>query len=300
MRDFWRSHPVGIGEFASRFCGSSDMYGRARRRPTASVNLITVHDGFTLRDLVSYDDKHNEANGEDNRDGTSDNRSWNCGAEGATEDPAVLALRSRQSRAMLTTLLLSFGIPMLLGGDEMGRTQQGNNNAYCQDNEITWFDWSGPDTDLLEFTRRLITLRRAHPVFRRSRFLAGAEASELRWFTPAGTGMTGADWADPNALAVALYLDGSDAPDRAADGTWLIDDDFLVLVNAWWEPLDFVLPDTRPQVAWQVEIDTHDPGSQTGPAAADRKPGDHITVGPRSVVVLKSPCPAESGGGTAA
>jgi len=289
MRDFWRSHPVGIGEFASRFCGSSDMYGRARRRPTASVNLITVHDGFTLRDLVSYDDKHNEANGEDNRDGTSDNRSWNCGAEGPTDDPAVLSLRARQSRAMVATLLLSFGIPMLLGGDEMGRTQQGNNNAYCQDNEITWFDWSARDTDLLEFTKGLVALRKAHPVFRRSRFLAGAEASELRWFTPAGSEMTGADWADPNALAIALYLDGSDDPDRAADGSWLIDDDFLVCVNAWWEPLDFVLPDTRPQAGWQVEIDTYDPGSETAPAAADRKAGDHITVGPRSVAVLKNP-----------
>ena len=174
MRDFWRSHPVGLREFATRFCGSSDMYGRARRRPTATVNLITVHDGFTLRDLVSYNDKHNEANGQDNRDGTDDNRSWNCGAEGPSGDPAVLALRARQSRAMLATLLLSFGIPMLLGGDEMGRTQQGNNNAYCQDNEITWLDWTAQDAGLLEFTRRLIALRKAHPVFRRNRFLAGA------------------------------------------------------------------------------------------------------------------------------
>jgi isoamylase len=286
MRDFWRSHPVGIGEFASRFCGSADMYGRAHRRPTASVNLITVHDGFTLRDLVSYNDKHNEANGEANRDGTSDNRSWNCGAEGPTDDPAVLDLRQRQSRAMLATLLLSFGIPMLLGGDEMGRTQQGNNNAYCQDNEITWLDWAGQDTALLEFTRRLIALREVHAVFRRNRFLAGAEASELRWFTPAGTEMTAADWSDPNALAIALYLDGSDDPDRAADGTWLIDDDFLVLVNAWWEPLEFALPETRPQAMWQVELDTYDPASPAGPAAADHKAGDHITVGPRSIVVL--------------
>jgi isoamylase len=285
MRDFWRSHPVGIGEFASRFCGSSDMYGRAHRRPTASVNLITVHDGFTLRDLVSYDGKHNEANGESNRDGTDDNRSWNCGAEGPTDDPAVLALRERQSRAMLTTLLLSFGIPMLLGGDEMGRTQQGNNNAYCQDNEITWFDWAQQDTSLLEFTRRLIALRRAHPVFRRRRFLAGAEASEPRWFTPAGTEMTGADWSDRGALAIALYLDGSDDPDRAADGSWLIDDDFLVLVNAWWEPLDFVLPATRPQAGWRVEIDTYDPGA----APEERKAGDTVTARPRSVVVLRSP-----------
>ena len=247
MRDFWRSHPVGIGEFADRFTGSADLYGTADRRPTSSVNLITVHDGFTLRDLVSYNDKHNEANGEDNRDGTSDNNSWNCGAEGPTSDPDINALRARQSRAMLTTLMLSFGVPMLLGGDEMGRTQGGNNNAYCQDNEITWFDWASADTGLRDFTKRLIALRKAHPVFRRRRFLSGAEASELRWYTPAGSAMTGADWSDENALAIALYLDGSDDPDRAVDGTWLLDDDFLVLVNAWWEPLDFVLPATRKQ-----------------------------------------------------
>ena len=288
MRDFWRSHPVGLGEFAARFCGSSDMYARARRRPTASVNLITVHDGFTLHNLVSHDAKHNEANGEANHDGTDDNRSWNCGAEGPTDDPAVLALRARQSRAMLTTLLLSFGIPMLLGGDEMGRTQQGNNNAYCQDNEITWFDWSRPDTGLLDFTKRLIGLRRAHPVFRRNRFLAGAEAAELRWFTPAGTEMTAASWSDPNALAIALYLDGSDDPDRAGDGTWLLDDDFLVLVNAWWDPLEFVLPATRPEASWRVEVDTYDLAPPAGPPAA-RCAGDHVTAGPRSVVVLLSP-----------
>jgi isoamylase len=288
MRDFWRSHPVGLGEFATRFCGSSDMYGRARRRPTASVNLITVHDGFTLRDLVSYNDKHNEANKENNRDGTSDNRSWNCGVEGPTDDPAVLALRERQSRAMLATLLLSFGIPMLLGGDEMGRTQQGNNNAYCQDNEVTWFDWSKPDDGLLDFTRRVIALRKAHPVFRRRRFLAGAEAAELRWFTPAGTEMTIPNWSDPNTLAIALYLDGSDDPDRATDGTWLVDDDFMVLVNAWWEPLEFVLPATRPQAGWQVELDTYDLASQSGPAGGQLGAGDRVTVGPRSIAVLKS------------
>jgi glycogen operon protein len=212
MRDFWRSHPVGLGEFASRFAGSSDLYGTVGRRPTASVNLITVHDGFTLADLVSYDDKHNEANGENNRDGTSDNNSWNCGAEGPTGDPGILALRARQSRAMLTTLMLSFGVPMLLGGDEMGRTQHGNNNAYCQDNETTWFDWASADTALLDYTRNLIAFRRAHPVFRRRRFLAGTEASELQWFTPAGTPMDSADWADPNARAIAIYLDGSDDP----------------------------------------------------------------------------------------
>jgi glycogen operon protein len=288
MRDFWRSEPVGIGEFANRFCGSADMYAPGGRRPTASVNLITVHDGFTLHDLVSYDSKHNEANGQDNQDGTDDNRSWNCGAEGPTDDPAVLALRARQSRAMLTTLLLSFGIPMLLGGDELGRTQQGNNNAYCQDNEISWFDWSQPDASLREFTRKLIALRKAHPVFRRSRFLAGVEASELSWFTFAGTGMTAEDWADPNALSIALYLDGSDDPDQAADGTWLVDDDFLVLVNAWWEPLEFTLPATREQAAWQLEIDTDDLAGSAASTAVGRV-GDRRTVGPRSVVVLRSP-----------
>ncbi len=289
MRDFWRSHPVGLGEFATRFCGSSDLYAGEHRRPTASVNLITVHDGFTLRDLVSYDDKHNEANGESNRDGTSDNRSWNCGAEGPTDDPAILALRERQSRAMLTTLLLSFGVPMLLGGDEIGRTQQGNNNAYCQDNEIAWVDWSQPDTALRDFTRQLVAFRKQHPVFRRRRFLDGAEASQLRWFTPGGAEMTAGDWSDESALAIGLYLDGSDDPDRAADGTLLADDDFLVLVNAWWEPLGFTIPATRDGARWRTELDTHAlvPGRASGPE--DRPAGEQVTVGPRSVVVLLDP-----------
>jgi isoamylase len=291
MRDFWRSTPVGIGEFATRFSGSSDLYGTSRRRPTASVNMITVHDGFTLRDLVSYDDKHNEDNGEDNRDGTGDNRSWNCGAEGPTDDPAILALRARQARAMLTTLMLSFGVPLLLGGDEMGRTQQGNNNAYCQDNEITWLDWASPDTALKDFTRKLIAFRRAHPVFRRRRFLTGTEAKHLRWFTPAGMPMDGGDWADPNARAIAIYLDGSDDPDRADDGTFLADDDFLVLVNSWWEPLDFALPDTGPGARWRVEIDSYDPDPPGDGPAQERAPGDTVTAGPRSVVVLRSGYP---------
>jgi isoamylase len=288
MRDFWRSHRIGIGEFATRFCGSSDLYGGAqRRRPTASVNLFTVHDGFTLADLVSYNDKHNEANGEANRDGSSDNRSWNCGAEGPTTDPAILALRKRQSRAMIATQLLSFGVPLLLGGDERGRTQQGNNNAYCQDNEITWFDWSSADAELLAFTRRLVALRKEHPVFRRRRYLAGAEASELGWFTPAGTPMTAADWADPSALSLAVYLDGSDGPDRAEDGTPLLDDDFLALFNAWWEPLDFVIPATRAGLVWRAEMDSYDPAAPA--VAPQHHAGDRLTVGPRSVVVLSGP-----------
>jgi glycogen operon protein len=286
MRDFWRSHPVGIGEFATRFAGSSDLYGMSGRRPTASVNLITVHDGFTLRDLVSYDGKHNEANGEDNRDGTSDNRSWNCGAEGPTADPDILSLRARQSRAMLTTLMLSFGVPLLLGGDELGRTQGGNNNAYCQDNEITWVDWANADTALLEFTRNLIAFRRAHPVFRRRRFLAGAEAFQLQWFTPAGRPMDGPDWADPNACAIAIYLDGSDDPDLAEDGTLLVDDDFLILVNSWWEPLGFELPQTRPGTQWHAEINSYDPAAPA--EAAKHRAGDQVTVGARAMVVLRS------------
>jgi glycogen operon protein len=287
MRDFWRSHEGLLGDFASRFTGSSDLFASRGRRPTASVNLLTVHDGFTLADLVSYDAKHNEANGESNRDGTDDNRSWNCGVEGSSDDPSIVALRGRQRRAMLTTLLLSFGVPLLLGGDELGRSQQGNNNAYCQDNAMTWFDWSHVDADLLGFTRRLVALRRAHPVLRRRRFLAGTEASELGWFTPAGTPMTPSDWADPNARSLALYLDGADDPDRAEDGTLLVDDDILVLVNAWWEAIEFTLPRTRPGQMWYGEIDTFD--TTTRPAPAPPSAGGRITVGARSVVVLSGP-----------
>jgi glycogen operon protein len=290
MRDFWRSHEGLLGEFADRFTGSADVFARPGRRPTASVNLVTVHDGFTLTDLVSYDNKHNEANGEGNRDGTEDNRSWNCGTEGATTEPGITGLRARQRRALLTTLLLSFGVPLLLGGDELGRTQHGNNNAYCQDNPMTWFDWAHIDTDLFTFTKRLIALRRAHPVFRRRRFLAGAEAAELGWHTPDGTAMTNADWADANARALGIYLDGADDPDRAPDGGALVDDDFMVLVNAWWQPLDFVIPATRPGQMWYGELDTFDPA--TLPAVRPPSAGGRVTVGPRSVVVLCGPTSA--------
>ncbi len=285
MRDFWRSHDGLLGEFAARFSGSSDLYSAAGRRPTASVNFITVHDGFTLADLVSYDSKHNQANGEANRDGTDDNRSWNCGAEGPTTEPSVLDLRARQRRALLTTLLLSFGVPMLLGGDELGRTQRGNNNAYCQDNPISWFDWSSPDERLLGFTRRLIAIRRDHPVFRRRRFLTGVEATELRWYTPGGAQMTPADWNYPGARSVAVYLDGADDPDRAADGTLLTDDDFLMMINAWWEPLDFAVPAIRPGQLWDPEIDTYEPSGVAAPGALTA--GGHVTVRPRSIVLLR-------------
>jgi len=284
VRDFWRSHDGLVGEFASPLCGSADIYGgRAEgRRPSASINFITVHDGFTLADLVSYNGKHNEANGEDNRDGTDDNRSWNCGVEGPTTDPDVLALRARQTRALLLTLLLSAGVPMLLGGDELGRTQRGNNNAYCQDNDITWFDWSMVDRDLLCFTRDLIALRRRHPVFRRRRFLTGAAAADLRWFTVSGTEMTDQNWSDPLARSLALFINGATDPDVSADGLPLVDDDFLVFVNAWWEPLTFTVPAAVAAHRWQIVCDTFDP-ARNGVA------GPQLQVWPRSTVILRSP-----------
>ncbi|OBG24564.1 glycogen debranching protein GlgX [Mycobacterium sp. 852002-51057_SCH5723018] len=283
VRDWWRSQDGRLGDFASRLCGSSDIYGDRveGRRPSASVNFVTVHDGFTLNDLVSYNQKHNEANGEGNRDGTDDNRSWNCGVEGPTDDPGVLALRAQQKRAFLLTLLLSGGVPMLLGGDELGRTQRGNNNAYCQDNEITWFDWAAVDDALLGFTTNLVALRRRHPVFRRRRFLTGAAAADLRWFTPSGAEMTPEDWADPSARSIAVFIDGATDPDVDTDGTALIDDDFLVFVNAWWEPLSFSVPADLAQHPWDIVCDTFNP-TRTGPAA------QQVDVGPRSGVVMRS------------
>jgi glycogen operon protein len=289
MRDFWRSKNVGVAEFATRFTGSSDLYGPARRRPTASVNLLTVHDGFTLRDLVSYDAKHNEANGEDNRDGTDDNRSWNCGTEGPTDDADVNALRARQSRAMLSTLLLSSGLPLLLGGDEIGRTQGGNNNAYCQDNEISWFDWPGADNDLRDYVKRLLALRREHPVFRRKRFLTDAEAAGLGWFGCAGEPVTEEQWADPTMHAITVYLDGTNAPDDADDGTPLLDDDFLILVNAYWEQVKFTIPPVRqaPQT-WFVELDSYD-SAVSAARVFPRHTGDLVAARPRSIQVLRAP-----------
>ncbi len=280
VRDFWRGQDGQLGELATRLAGSPDLYGWSRRRPSASINLITTHDGFTLRDLVSYDGKHNQANGEDNRDGSDDNRSWNCGAEGPTGDQAVLALRARQSRALLVTLLLSRGVPMLLGGDELGRTQGGNNNAYCQDNPTSWHDWSAVDAGLLDFTRRLIAFRRAHPVLRRRRF---ATARDLGWYTPAGTPMTDADWQAPYARSVAVHLDGMASPDLDRSGRPQLDDDLLILVNAWWEPVTFTLPEVGHAADWRLELDTYDPEA-TGTPAADPAP-----VGPRSVLVLRAP-----------
>ena len=292
MRDFWRGQSGLLGEFADRLTGSADLYRAGRRQPTASVNFITVHDGFTLADLVSYDGKHNEANGEENRDGSADNRSWNCGAEGLTDDPAVVALRQRQRRVLLATLVVSFGVPLLLGGDELGRTQQGNNNGYCQDNVISWHDWTHVDAEFLSFVKRLLRLRKEHPVFRRRRFLAGVETAEIQWFTPAGAPMTVADWTDPEARCVAVYLDGRDDPDRAADGTYLLDDDFLVLVNGWWEPVGFSIPSLRPGQAWDVELDTSDPLRAPSPS---QSAGTVLSVDPRALVVCRAGAPGNRG-----
>jgi glycogen operon protein len=293
MRDFWRSHPVGIGEVATRLTGSGDLYQQDTRRPTASVNFIISHDGFTLHDLVSYDQKHNEANGENNHDGTSDNRSWNCGVEGPTDEPAVLELRARQSRVFLLTLMLSQGIPMISHGDELGRTQAGNNNAWCQDNELSWIDWDNADLDLFAFTRRIIQFRREHPVFRQQRFLGESTESytsgdlpDIGWFTPAGNAMTAADWADPSALAFAMFLNGGAISEPDSRGRRIVDDSFLVAFNAWWEPLDWTIP-ARLAASWAVVIDTADP-SRPGNNGTSTDVAHSLQVAPRSIQVLRA------------
>jgi glycogen operon protein len=263
MRDFWRGE-ASVADFAARFTGSSDLYESDGRRPFASVNFITAHDGFTLRDLVSYNDKHNDANLEDNRDGTDDNRSWNMGAEGETEDPAVNAVRERQQRNFLATLLLSLGTPMLLGGDEFGRTQFGNNNAWCQDNEISWFDWDLAETnaDLLAFTRRLIRLRKAHPAFRRTRFLRGrtdeAGLPDVWWFRPDGRRMTRKDWDRHDGHELGVFLNGDKMQEVTPDGAPVIDESFLLLFNAGHEDVTFRLPSARFGAQWAIELTTGD------------------------------------------
>jgi glycogen operon protein len=265
MRDFWRGH-TAVAEFARRFTGSSDLYQSDGRHPYASINFVTCHDGFTLRDLVTYERKHNEANLEDNRDGSDDNRSWNCGVEGETDDPEVNELRDRQTRNVLATLLLSQGTPMLLAGDEVRRTQRGNNNAYCQDNELSWLDWE-PDEraeGIREFTKRLLRLRAEHPVFRRTAFLTGESrqgsgAPDVWWFRPDGRRMTQADWTRGDAFTLGAFLNGAEIPTPAPDGEPIADDSFIVLFNAWRDPVTFVLPPTRFGRRWAHELCTGEP-----------------------------------------
>ena len=261
VRDLWRGSDQALAEFGSRLTGSSDLYQGTGRRPYASINFITAHDGFTLRDLVSHNEKHNEANGEENRDGESHNRSWNCGEEGPTDNPEVLALRRRQARNFLTTLMLSQGVPMLLGGDEIGRTQRGNNNAYCQDNEISWYDWEHIDNDLLQFTRRLIGFRNRHPVFWRRRWfqgrpIHGTEVGDIGWFTPGGTSMTEDDWRAGFANSLGVFLNGRAIPSPNERGEPILDDTFYVMFNTHREPLEFTLPDDRWSERWTAVLDT--------------------------------------------
>jgi glycogen operon protein len=287
VRDFWRGLARTLPDLATRLTGSADLYGPSRRRPNASINFVTCHDGFTLRDLVSYEQKHNDANGESNSDGTDDNRAWNCGVEGPTEDASVLGLRARQSRALLGTLLLSLGVPMLLGGDEMGRTQRGNNNAYCQDNDVSWLDWGTIDKDLLAFTRALTKTRRRHPALRRRRFASGAFRDDIEWFTPAGSAMTDSDWGAGWTRSVVAYHDGTRGADRDDRGRPILDDDLLLVVNGWSEPLTFTLPDLGSPKAWQCEVNTYtgDAGKAAGPALAA---GSTLVAEPRSLVLLRS------------
>jgi isoamylase len=293
VRDFWRGRPSTLPEFASRLTGSSDLYETSGRRPVASVNFVTCHDGFTLRDLVSYDRKHNEANGDGNRDGSDDNRSWNCGAEGPTDDPAVNELRARQVRNFLVTLFCSQGVPMLLAGDEMGRSQRGNNNAYCQDNDISWVDWeaSGKQEDLIDFTCALSELRRAHPVFRRRRFFSGQPApardglgglQDIVWLTPAGLEMTDADWHTGYARSLGVFLNGDAITEPGPWGEEVRDQSFLLLFNANREPETFTLPGGRLGLGWEVLVDTAGGGTAAGARA-----GPSIELTGRSVMVLR-------------
>jgi glycogen operon protein len=286
IRDFWRGEPSALAEFASRLTGSSDLYETSGRRPVASINFVTCHDGFTLADLVSYNGKHNDGNGESNRDGNDDNRSWNCGVEGPAEDPAIIDLRARQQRNFLTTLFMSQGVPMLLAGDEIGRTQGGNNNAYCQDNEISWVDWSraAAERDLLEFTQRLARLRSGHAVFRRRRFFSGP--ADIAWLTPAGDEMTQPDWQAPYAKSVAVFLNGAAITEPDPRGDPVTDQKFLMLFNAGPDPITFTIPETRLGGSWEIVVDTATPSGapeETGPL-----PEPKIEVAGRAVLVLVS------------
>ncbi|MBP9919952.1 MAG: glycogen debranching protein GlgX [Dermatophilaceae bacterium] len=293
VRDFWRGEPATLGEFASRFTGSSDLYAHSGRRPVASINFVVAHDGFTLRDLVTYNSKHNDANGEGNLDGESHNRSWNCGVEGPSDDPAVEALRARQQRNFLTTLLLAQGVPMIAHGDELGRTQQGNNNVYCQDNELSWVDWdlAEDQTELLTFTQRVVRLRREHPVFRRRRFFAGSadhggesDIGDIAWFRPDGAHMDEASWATGFAKSVMVFLNGAAIPETDTRGNPIVDDSFLLLFNAHYEDIDFVLPEQIYGLQWTSVIDTATPDITPVPLGA----GATVRAGARSIMVLRT------------
>lgn len=293
VRDFWRSQPSTLPEFASRLMGSSDLYQMNGRRPVASVNFITAHDGFTMNDLVSYNNKHNEANGEGNRDGESNNRSWNCGVEGPTNIRDVNELRQRQMRNMFATLLVSQGIPMICGGDEVMRTQGGNNNAYCQDNEISWTNWDLDESqqEMLAFVSKMIHLRLSHPVLHRRRFFSGRtpgdpvdKIPQAEWFDHTGSIMDMADWQNTHAFSVMIYLNGSDIPEVDWYGNQMVDNDFILIFNAHYEPIQFTLPDERYGKKWKLVVDTHNPD---GPEL-NYEAGFAITAQSRSFLLLMS------------
>lgn len=290
MRDFWRGQGRKLGDFAWRFTGSSDLYYDDWRRPVASINFITAHDGFTLNDLVSYNQKHNAANGEDNRDGESHNRSWNCGTEGPTDDEDINLLRRKQMRNFLTTLFLSQGIPMLVAGDEMARTQQGNNNAYCQDNELSWLDWENKDNDLIEFTSALIRLRMNHHVFSRLQWFRyepvnGNNVKDIEWFVPKGKVMTIEDWEREESASVGVYLSGDGLNAVTDDGKLIKDDTFYIIFNGYHKSLKFKLPPDEWGNQWKLIMDTH----QGRFFYEDPKlfnAGDEVNAESRSVLIL--------------
>ncbi|MBC7443250.1 MAG: glycogen debranching enzyme, partial [Ramlibacter sp.] len=292
VRDFWRGEPSTLGEFASRITGSADLYEHSGRRPVASINFVTAHDGFTLADLVSYNEKHNDANGENNQDGESHNRSWNLGVEGPTSDPEILALRARQQRNFLATMLLSQGVPMILHGDEFGRTQDGNNNTYAQDNELSWLHWDEADHPLVEFTAAVSRLRREHPTFRRSRFFdghpgkrsAGDPLSDIVWLTSDGTEMQSDDWEENRTRTVAMFLNGDGIRERDSRGQTVTDVNFLLCFNADGDDVEFTLPPVEYGPEWEVVVDTGGEGADSIPRPA----GARHTVSSRSIVVFRA------------
>ncbi|MCW2841869.1 MAG: hypothetical protein JWR55_3352 [Aeromicrobium sp.] len=295
VRDFWRGESATLGEFASRITGSSDLYEDNGRRPYASINFITAHDGFTLADLVSYNEKHNEANGEDGRDGADDNRSWNCGVEGPSDDPEIVSLRDCQRRNLLATLLLSQGVPMILHGDELGRTQGGNNNAYCQDNEVAWIDWKRAEADdaMTHFTGALTAFRAQHPVFRRRRFFAGKpirkgdELRDIAWFTPAGEEMQEQNWDDGFGKSIVVFLNGDAIADRDPRGERVVDDSFLMAFNAHHEDIEMTLPSDDYGPGWALVVDSCAGTVESTPMGDVVPAGGRFTLPARSVVVLQ-------------
>jgi isoamylase len=292
VRDYWRGEPATLGEFASRLTGSSDLYEATGRRPGASINFVVAHDGFTLNDLVSYNEKHNEANGEDNQDGENYNRSWNCGVEGPTDDPEILDLRRRQMRNITATLMLSQGTPMIAHGDEIGRTQHGNNNVYCQDSELSWMDWSLVDknSDQLEFTRKVTALRKSHPVFRRRRFFdgepirSGDEVRDIAWLTPAGKEMRHQDWGGEFGKSIAVFLNGEAIPEPDARGERVVDESFLMCFNAHDHAVDFIIPPDDYAKEWTAVLDTTD---ATGAVKLVVNDGDEVSLPARALLVFR-------------